>query len=97
MDSIDDLRKALAEPKAFLERLLEADSPAGKKLVLVRLQHKLKPYLEEQHLEWADVLPTIEDTIEAKDMEELRNILERPQGFALRLAMLSRSAGVAKR
>ena len=58
---MEELQAALQDPTAFLERLAESMGPAAKKIALAKLRPRLEPLLEKQGLEWADVVPALEE------------------------------------
>ena len=66
IDSVGELKEAVADPEAFLARLADASGPAAKKLAIMHLKPKLEPHLRDQGLEWADVLPVLE-TVDSID------------------------------
>ena len=92
IDSVDELREALANPDGFLERLASASTPAVKRLLIAKLKPPLTPSLTTLGLTWEDVVPALEliDSI-----DELREAIAYPQGFLERLA--DGSTLVAKR
>jgi hypothetical protein len=94
IDSVAELKDAVAEPEAFLERLAEASGPAAKKLVIMHLKPKLEPYLRKTGLEWADVVPVLE-TIDS--VAELKDAVAEPEAFLERLAQASGPASQEQR
>merc|ERR1719331_3655431 len=89
VDTIEELRDAVANPSEFLEKLARSTGPAAKKYAMMKLRQKLEPHLEKQGLTFEDVRPALElvDTI-----EELQAAVENPSEFLYKLA---RSTGPA--
>jgi hypothetical protein len=83
VDSIDELKEAVADPSGFLERLLNAGGSAAKKLAIMHLKPKLVPHLAKQGLEWADVVPVLE---EVDSIDELKEAICDPMAFLDRIS-----------
>jgi predicted protein tyrosine phosphatase len=71
IDSVEELRAAVNDPEAFVDRVISeiariwrvnsrASGPAAKKLAILRLKPRLDPYLRARGLEWADVVLVLE-------------------------------------
>ena len=58
---MEELQAALQDPMAFFERLAKSMGPAAKKIALAKLRPRLEPLLEKLGLEWADVVPALEE------------------------------------
>ena len=58
---MEELQAALQDPMAFFEGLAKSMGPAAKKIALAKLRPRLEPLLEKQGLEWADVVPALEE------------------------------------
>ena len=82
IDSIDEVRDAVQEPMAHLERAAKRSRLLAKKLAVAYLKPPLSPLLAKQGLEWADVLPALE-TIDSTD--ELKAAAADPAAFLERL------------
>jgi hypothetical protein len=78
IDSIDELKQAVDDPLGFLERVASASGPAAKKLAIMHLKPLLSPTLAKRGLEWADVLPVLE---EVDSSAELQDAIQDPLGF----------------
>merc|ERR1719238_2463764 len=84
VDTVEELQEALADPAAFFEKLAtEIGGPVAKKMLIVQLKPRAKPYLERQGLTFEDVLPALEmvDTV-----EELQGAAADPAAFFEKLA-----------
>jgi hypothetical protein len=93
VDSLEELKAAIAEPAAFLKRLAEAAGPAAKKMAIMRLKPALEPHLRKQGLEWADAVLVLE---EVDSVEELKAAMAEPIALFERLtedAEVARSNG----
>jgi hypothetical protein len=89
IDSIEELREAVDDPEALLERVSRASGPAAKKLAIMHLKPRLEPYLQARGLEWADVVPVLE-TIDS--IQELREAVDDPEALLERVSRASGSA-----
>ena len=90
--SINELRKAVNDPKQFFMKLTTtAAGPAAKKKVIAHLKPKLEPQLPTP-LTWADVEPALElvDSI-----DELQEAVDDPKQFFMKLT--TTAAGPAAR
>jgi predicted protein tyrosine phosphatase len=93
VDSIDELKEAAADIGSFLEKLANASGPAAKKLVIMHLKPQLEPHLAKQGLEWADVVPVLE---EVDSIDELKEAIESPMAFLDRISKAdAESLGIA--
>jgi hypothetical protein len=82
MDSINELRAAVQEPLVFLERLAEGSHRIAKKLAIMHLKPPLEPHLAKHGLEWADVVPVLE---EVDSIDELKAAMDFPVVFLQRI------------
>jgi hypothetical protein len=78
VDSVEELKEAVADAEGFLERLANACGPAAKKLAIMHLKPPLEPCLAKHGLEWSDVVPVLE---EVDSVEELREAIGYPMAF----------------
>jgi hypothetical protein len=78
IDSVTELKEAVADPAGFLERLASAGGPAAKKLAIMHLRPPLTPHLHTLGLEWADVVPVLEAI---DSIDELREAIDDPQAI----------------
>jgi hypothetical protein len=93
VESIDELKEAAADVGSFLEKLANASGPAAKKLAIMHLKPKLAPHLAKQGLEWADVVPVLE---EVESIDELKEAVEYPMAFLDRVSKAgAESLGIA--
>eukprot|EP00935_MAST-01C_sp_MAST-1C-sp1_P001281 g1281.t1 len=69
VDSMEELRSAVAAPEALLERLTAGSGPAAKRLAIALLRPPLEAHLRERGLAWTDLVPVLE---QVDSMEELR-------------------------
>jgi predicted protein tyrosine phosphatase len=90
IDSIEELKDAMADPMGKLTKMAEASVPLAKKLAIMRLKPELEPQLRKTRLEWADVVPVLEAV---DSIEELKDAMVEPQAFLARLVKASGSAG----
>jgi hypothetical protein len=96
LGSIDEVEGAIADPEQFLRKLAKASAPAAKKLAIMRLKPKLEPYLKKQALEWADVVPMLEELCSIQEVEDaiadpeqfLRKLVEASAPAAKKLAIM---------
>jgi hypothetical protein len=86
IDSVEELKDAMADPMDKLTKMAEASVPLAKKLAIMRLKPELEPQLRKTGLEWADVVPALE-TIDS--VEELKDAMAEPAAFLARLAEAS--------
>jgi predicted protein tyrosine phosphatase len=70
IESVDELKAAVREPGAFFERIAEGSHLIAKKLAIVHLKPPLKPYLAKHGLEWADVVPVMEEMDSIDELKE---------------------------
>jgi hypothetical protein len=63
--------RELYDPMVFLENVVKAHASAAKKLAILHLKPRLAPHLRAQGLEWADVVPVLEevDSLESMKIE----------------------------
>ena len=83
LDSVAKVKQAVADPEAFLERLLEqAVGPAAIRLAVSKARPKIQQYLRPLNIRWSDVRPALEmiDTL-----EELKAAATDPEAFLNRL------------
>jgi hypothetical protein len=66
MDSVEELRAAVADPETFLESLANAAGPAAKKWVIARLRPSVEPQLSGIGLDWEDVVPVLDGVGESE-------------------------------
>lgn len=83
IDEPSELKEALSDPDAFLQRLAAAAGPVAKKLLIARLRPALQPTLAKQGIKWEDVRVALELVDEP---HVLRAAVEDPQGFLIKLA-----------
>jgi hypothetical protein len=77
--TFETVRDGMTNPMVFLEALLP-------KLALTQLQTKLEPLLQQQGLEWADVVPVLEDI---DTVDELQAAVADPGAFLAKVAQAS--------
>jgi hypothetical protein len=87
VNNIDEMRNAIDDPHAFIDRLLASTGALAIKLAMTKLRPKLEPLLAAQSLTWEDALPAL-DLV--RSLEQLQEALEEPAAF---LAKLMASAG----
>lgn len=82
VDTIEELKEAVADPDKFLRKLMEATGPAAIRLAVAKLKPVLGPKLAEHGLEWDDIEPALEliDTV-----EELRAAAAKPEHLLRKL------------
>jgi hypothetical protein len=78
VDSVEELKGAVADIGNFLEKLANTSGPAAKKLAIMHLKPPLALHLAKHGLEWADVVPVLE---EVDSIEELKAAIESPMAF----------------
>jgi hypothetical protein len=83
VDSLEELRAAVTDTTGFLARIAAAGGPAAKKLAIMHLRPCLDPYVKKHGLEWADIVPVLE---EVDSLEELRAAVADTTGFLARIA-----------
>ena len=95
IDSIDTLRRAVEDPKAFLEWLTTtAAGPAARKVVIAQLKPKLEPQLPTP-LTWAD---DVEPALELVDsIDELQEAVDDPKAFFMKLSTTAAGPAAKKR
>jgi len=82
LDSLEELRAAIQDPKLFLEKMETSLGPAGKKLVIAKLRPQLAPHLKQYGITWLDLVPVL-DQIDSVD--EIRSAVKDPGKFLLDL------------
>jgi len=63
VDSLEELQYALKNVKTFLKKLILADGPAAKKLMLVKLRRKLNPRTQSEGIDWEVLQDAVEKTL----------------------------------
>jgi hypothetical protein len=84
--NLDEITTALADPDAFLDRLLAQSKPLCQKLAIAKLKPKLEPHLRRGQLEWSDVVPVLE---KVDTLEELEAAMEDPMSFLKQISVAS--------
>ena len=82
IDELSELHAAIANPAAFLERVIAGSGDVAKRMVLAKLRPKLEPIINKQGLQWADVRSAFE---QIDSMSELQEALTAPGAFLERL------------
>ena len=91
VDSTRELKEALADVEAFMERLLNTVGEAAVKMAIARLRPKLQPVLSKYDLEWADLQPALELV---NDVDELKNALDDVNAFIEKLSLTVGDAAI---
>ena len=92
VDSQAELKRALSDPEAFFKSLLTAGGPAARRMLIAQLRPHAEPSVQQQGLEWSDVLPML-DAVDSQD--ELQQALKDPEFFLKKL--LARADGQVAR
>ena len=92
VDTVDELRDALADPAAFMSRLASASGPAAKRFLLAKIRPFLEPITSKKNLKWPDVVLVL-NLVDS--MDELQLALDNAQAFFERL--LSKAGAALKR
>merc|ERR1711865_1018933 len=88
IDSVDELKAAVADPGAFLSRLSDLGGPAAVRLLIAMLKKPMVPVLAERGLDWRDVLPALQLV---DSMDELKAAAADPAAFLLQHLVISGS------
>ena len=86
VDTIEEIKAAVANPDEFFEGLADAAGPAGKKLAIAKLRPKLKPYLVQYDLDWADLRPALEAVVDEVTPSTLKDAINNAEAFLEELA-----------
>lgn len=82
LGTVEELREALGDPRAFLQNLTVTTATSlGKRWLINQLNHVIEPYLEQAGLAWDKIQRVIEmiDTV-----EEIKEAIADPEGFLQR-------------
>ena len=60
LELVDDVHEAFANPAAFFERLISANGPAARRLLICKLRPILQRPLEDRGLTWDNFFPVLE-------------------------------------
>ena len=88
IDSVEELKEAVAEPEAFLEKLAEAATPAAKRLLVAKAKPSLTNLMRKRGLPWDHVLKALELI---SSIEELKQTIAEPEAFLDNLEKLEKN------
>ena len=59
LDPRAELEEAVSDPEAFFRKLLRSGGPTERRTLIAQCRPHVEPSLQEQGLQWSDVLPML--------------------------------------